>query len=110
MDRFAAFYRGMERLTLGTALAGMGFLLGAMAVTVADIGLRRLAGYAMVGTLDMVQLCIMVAACLAIPYAFVAGGHVGVDLATDPLPLRALAAVKAAAALAGAGFMAAAGW
>jgi tripartite ATP-independent transporter DctM subunit len=110
MDRFATLYRGIERLTLGAALVGMGFLLGAMTVTVADIGLRRLAGYAMIGTLDMVQLCIMVAACLAIPHDFVAGGHVGVDLATDPLPPRSLAAVKAAAALAGAVFMAAAGW
>lgn len=109
LPSFAASYRLVERVTRITALVGILGLFAAMLITVGDILLRKVAGHTIIGVLDMVQLCIMATAFLAIPHAFMAGGHVGVDLATDPLPARALAAVKGVAALAGLAFMAAVG-
>jgi TRAP-type C4-dicarboxylate transport system permease small subunit len=100
----------VDRLARVAALAGVAALMGAMSLTVADIVLRRLFGFALIGTLDLVQLCIMAAAFLAIPYGFVTGGHVGIEMATDRLPPRALALAKTTAALAGFAFMTAVGW
>jgi TRAP-type C4-dicarboxylate transport system permease small subunit len=110
MRSFALVYRAAGCLSRIVALAGIVMLVGAMAITMADILLRRMFAFAMIGTVDMVQLCIMATAFLSIPYAFVKGGHVGIEAATDLLPARALALVKAMAAFAGFGFMAAIGW
>jgi TRAP-type C4-dicarboxylate transport system permease small subunit len=110
MRSFALVHRAVGRLSRIVALAGIAMLAGAMAITMADILLRRLFAFAMIGTVDMVQLCIMSTAFLSIPYAFIRGSHVGIEAATDLLPKRALALVKAMAALAGFGFMAAIGW
>ena len=110
MRSFALVYRAVGHLSRIVALAGAAMLAGAMAITMADILLRRLFAFAMIGTVDMVQLCIMSTAFLSIPYAFVRGSHVGIEGATDLLPERALALVKSTAALAGFSFMAAIGW
>lgn len=92
---------GYRRLTGFAATLGVLFLGAAAIFTVADIVLRTAIGFAIVGTIDIIQLCIMAAAATAIPHAFMSGAHVSVDLATDWLPDRLLAAVKALAALAG---------
>ena len=110
MRPFALICRAVEKLAGTVALAGVAMLAGAMSITVADILLRRIFDFAMIGTVDMVQLCIMATAFLSIPYAFVSGSHVGIEAATDLLPARALALVNSTAALAGFGFMAAVGW
>jgi TRAP-type C4-dicarboxylate transport system permease small subunit len=86
-------------------------LAAAAAVTVADIVLRgagRAAsfltgeplGLGLVGVVDLVQLCVVTAAWLAIPWAFATGGHVAVDLLHERLPpaAREASAVVAAAA------------
>lgn len=83
----------------------------AAAVTVADIVLRgagRLVGVVsgeplglgLVGAVDLVQLCVVTAAWLAIPWAFATGGHVAVELLHERLPpaAREASAVVAAAA------------
>jgi TRAP-type C4-dicarboxylate transport system permease small subunit len=110
MRAFARVYRAAGHLSRIVAMAGIAMLAGAMAITMADILLRRMFAFAMIGTVDMVQLCIMSTAFLSIPYAFVRGNHVGIEAATDLLPVRALALVKAIVALASFGFMAAVGW
>ncbi len=102
-------YRAVDRLTLAAALLGVVALFGAMLITVGDVLMRNLLGVAVIGTLDMIQLCIMATAFLAIPYAFMTGGHVGVELFTDPLPPRGVALVKAIAAAVGLLFMAGVG-
>lgn len=85
-------------------------LAGAMLVTLADIGLRALSrtiglltgrppGLALVGIVDLVQLAVMAAAYLAIPFTFAGEGHVAVDVlhlrlsARQQLLLRALGAL-----------------
>ena len=103
-------YNLVDRLARIAALAGVAALLGAISLTVADIALRGLLGLALIGTLDEVQLCIMATAFLVIPYGFLAGSHVGIEMATDWLPVRMLALVKAATALVSLAFMTAVGW
>jgi TRAP-type C4-dicarboxylate transport system permease small subunit len=109
MTGLGTLYRLVEAVTRWVALAGVVFLFAATLLTVADIVLRAIAGIAILGTVDLMQLCVVTAAFAGIPWAFIAGSHVSVDLATDRLPMRGLAAVKAVAALAGGGVMAAIG-
>lgn len=71
------------------AIAGLGVLAYALAalVTVADI-LGRQIGMAVDGVVDLVQLFVMAGAWLVMPYAFMAGAHVGVDFLVKALPAR----------------------
>lgn len=77
---------------LVSALAGLGVLsYGAAAlVTVADVIGRRF-GLPIEGVVDLVQLFFIAGAWLVMPYAFMAGSHVGVDFLLN-LMSRALAA------------------
>lgn len=93
------------------AWGAMAALAVAAAVTVVDILLRAGArvigivtgipvGLGLVGVVDLVQLFVLTAAWLAIPWAFATGGHVVVDLLHERLPpvARDVAATLAAAA------------
>ena len=67
--------------------AGTGFASFAIAavLTVTDI-IGRQIGWPIVGIVDLVQLCVLGGAWLVIPYAFLRGSHVGVDLLVQLLP------------------------
>lgn len=67
--------------------AGTGFASFAIAavLTVTDI-IGRQVGWPIVGIVDLVQLCVLGGAWLVIPYAFLKGSHVGVDLLVQLLP------------------------
>ena len=67
--------------------AGTGFASFAIAavLTVTDI-IGRQIGWPIVGIVDLVQLCVLGGAWLVIPYAFLKGSHVGVDLLVQLLP------------------------
>jgi TRAP-type C4-dicarboxylate transport system permease small subunit len=73
--------RGIE------ALAGLGVAAYAAAalVTVADIVGRRL-GHAINGVVDIVQLCVTAGTWFVIPWAFLAGAHVTVEIFVSRLP------------------------
>nr|WP_281413114.1 TRAP transporter small permease [Marivibrio halodurans] len=49
-------------------------------IVVVDVVWRRIGGQALIGAVDLTQLCVMAAAFLSIPYAFVRRSHVVVDL------------------------------
>ncbi len=98
-------FRGFERLCLIAALLGVLALLGAMVITVADIVLRPL-GSAVPGVIDLVQLTIMTAAFLTIPYTFMSDGHVSVDLLVQNLPPRLAALLRLLAAVLATGLLA----
>jgi TRAP-type C4-dicarboxylate transport system permease small subunit len=90
------------------ALGGtLGFLV-AVALTMADIVLRSISTLTVHGLTDIVTLCTMIGAMLAIPYGFAADQHVSIDVFTSRMPpgtqkmLRLLAAVLSFAFLAGA--------
>jgi TRAP-type C4-dicarboxylate transport system permease small subunit len=85
-------------------------VVGAGLVTVADVIIRKSVGGGILGTTDIVQLLVMAAAFAAVPYGFFADSHVAVDLATDRLPPRALAAVKATGAILGSIVLAVIAW
>jgi TRAP-type C4-dicarboxylate transport system permease small subunit len=83
-------------------VASLILILAAGALTVADIVSRSALGGGILGTTDLVQLLVMAAAFCAIPYGFFADSHVSVDLLTDGLGPRTLAALKGFSALLGA--------
>lgn len=101
----SGFYRAAARAARWGGALCLLLVLAAGAVTVADIALRQTTGRGILGATDFTQLLVMAAAFAAIPYGFFADAHVAVDLATDGLPPRALAAVKAAGALLGAALL-----
>ncbi len=105
---------GWARILAWVALA---CLAGATLVTLADIGLRALSravdlvtgrppGLALVGIVDLVQLAVMAAAYLAIPFTFAGEGHVTVDMLYLRLPYRLRTLLRALAALLSCLFMA----
>lgn len=107
----AGFAGLRRRLALLLAALSVLALTGAALVTLTDIALRALArivgaiigvpaGWAVVGAVDLVQLCVVSCAALAIPAAFLARGHVAVELLHLhlPKPLRALLDLLAALA------------
>ncbi len=83
-------------------VASLILIVAAGALTVADIVSRSTLGSGILGTTDLVQLLVMAAAFCAIPYGFFADTHVSVDLLTDGLKPRSLAALKGCSALMGA--------
>jgi TRAP-type C4-dicarboxylate transport system permease small subunit len=95
----------LTRLTRVVALLGAAALGGAMLATVTDVGMRPF-DTGLFGVVDIVQLGVMAAAWLAIPYAFMTDSHVSVDLLAQNLPVRLAAALRALGALLAAGLMA----
>lgn len=97
--------RWLTRFAHLVALLGMLGLGGAMLATVLDVGLRPL-DEGLFGVVDLVQLGVMSAAWLAIPYAFLTNSHVSVDLLAQTLPSRFASLLKALGAGLAAGLMA----
>ena len=87
-----------------SASVGFAAFAAAALLTVADVVGRRL-GMPIVGIVDLVQLFVLSGAWLVIPYAFVKGAHVGVDLLVEAFPkalnrvLRAVSSLVAVALL-----------
>ena len=77
-----------------------------IAISMIDIVGRKTIGFTILGINDIAQLLVMACICLAMPFAFIREGHVGVEFVTDRLPPRALAALKLAIALLSCGFVA----
>jgi len=96
---------------LGAAVGGFAFLgiagLGiAVALTCADILWRRIVGGAFIDIVDITSLCLVAAASWTIPYAFLNGHHVTVEIVADRLPARIRARLAVFAALLGAALLA----
>lgn len=86
-DHHSAALTFVESLTAAMAITGVGMLAVAIGLVVVDIIWRRLMGGAVVGVIDLSQLCVMAAAFWSIPYAFTKQAHVAVDfLPTDHSP------------------------
>ena len=92
--------------TLISISAVLGLLSYALAVllTVADI-IGRQIGLPVIGVVDLVQLFVLSGAWLVIPYAFMTGAHVGVDLLIDALPAAVRRPLRIVASLAAAGLL-----
>ena len=90
-----------DRLLQIVAVAGIGVLGVAIVLVVVDVALRSTIGFAIIGTVDITQLCVMAVAFWSIPLAFIRSGHVSITLATDWLPARVNAVLDGLAALGG---------
>ncbi len=99
------FHRILFHITRVTAWVGMIFLLGAVVVSAADILLRQIGQDGIFGTVDLVQLMVMSAAYLAIPYGFLSQSHVSVTLLVDRFGRRMNAVSKLLAAFLATGLM-----
>lgn len=94
-------------MTRGFASLGVFMLIVTMLATVVDVALRRTVNVAIIGMVDITQLLVMGAVFTAIPFAFFTESHIVIELVTDRLPRRSIAALKFAAALITIAFMAA---
>lgn len=92
------------------AWLGMLFLMGAVLVTATDVVLRQFGHEGVYGTVDIVQLMVMSAAYLSIPYGFMTNGHVSVTLVVDYFGRRMTALTKVLACVLATGLMSAIAW
>ena len=106
----ALFNRILYSLTQYTAWVGMLFLLAATLTTTADVIMRKSGNNGIYGAVDLIQLMIMAAAYLSIPYAFMSRSHVSVSILADLASRRTSAFFQFFAALLGTGFMSAIAW
>lgn len=106
---FARTFAGaMERTTRLFAGVGVAALAVAIGLVVVDVVWRRIGSQSLIGAVDLTQLCVMAAAFLSIPYAFMRGAHVTVDLFASrfgPRLTRALDAMGAALSAGLVGFL-----
>lgn len=102
--------RALLQISKWSAWAGMILLLGAVFATTADVLARKLFEFTYQGTIDIVQLFVLSAAFLSIPYAFISRSHVAVAVFTDKFSDRGRAAISSLAALLATLIMAAFSW
>ena len=98
------------RLTRLFAWLGVLALLVPTLLICADIIWRRVVGGAFIDVFDIAQLALVAAASWSIPFAFVHGNHVSVDLLIERLPQRVQRMVDAIIHLAGALLFALLAW
>lgn len=67
---------------------GVALLLVSIVLTCADIVWRRVVGGAFVDTFDITKLCLVAVASFSIPYGFIHGNHVTVDLLSERFTQR----------------------
>jgi TRAP-type C4-dicarboxylate transport system permease small subunit len=102
--------RYLDRAGEVLAFCGMACISLAIAASMVDIVGRKTVGFTILGIVDITQLLVMSCICLALPFAFIREGHVGVEFVTDPLPPRGLAALKCVVALLSFAFVATLAW
>lgn len=100
----------MIRATRLLALGGTLALLVAVALTVIDIALRSFSSLTVHGLTDIVTLCTMIGAMLAIPYGFTADQHVSIDVFTSRMPTGLQRWLRLVAALLGFVFLSGVFW
>jgi TRAP-type C4-dicarboxylate transport system permease small subunit len=104
------FYQAVFKLCQYSAWVGMATLVIGVFATTADIVLRGIGFDGVFGVIDVVQLTVMVAAFLSIPFGFLMQSHVSVSLFVDRFGLRGAAVLHMLAASLAAVCLAAIGW
>jgi TRAP-type C4-dicarboxylate transport system permease small subunit len=101
----ARAFRVASYLDEAMAHMGMAFVLLFMVLEIIEIVGRRAFGLSILGLGEIGQLLVMSCICFVLPFAFIREHHVAVEFATDPLPKRALALLKALVAMVSAVFV-----
>lgn len=91
-------------------IIGIAALLAPILLTCADIAWRQIVGGSFIDTFDITKLCLVAAASWSIPYGFIHGTHVTVDLVADLLPSSAQRVLDAAIHLIAATLIALLAW
>lgn len=96
--------KALRVLITVAAVAGVLAFAGAALLTVGDI-IGRQIDMPLRGMVDLVQLCVLGGAWLVIPYTFLTGGHVGVDLLVNSFPPALRTPLKTFAGLSAIGLL-----
>ena len=110
MKRLERLYQRADRGAQWLAAIGITLLMLMTLVLMADISTRRTLNFAILGTIDLTQLAVMLAVFFSLPLAFLHESNVNVDVFTNRLPPRTLAALNCVVALLSAGLLAAILW
>lgn len=100
----------MERLLKLLSLAGTVAIVAGAGLTMTDIGLRSVSTLTVKGMVDIMQLCVLIGAMLAIPYGFLTDQHVAIDVFTDHMPVSVQVVLRIVAAALGMLFLGAVAW
>ncbi|MBS0248848.1 MAG: TRAP transporter small permease [Proteobacteria bacterium] len=73
------------------------FVIGVL-LTMTDIFLRSVSTLTVEGMVDIMQLCVLTGAMLAIPHAFLSDQHVAIDIFVEKMPGRLHLALRIVAA------------
>ena len=99
-----------ERFLGAVSFAGtMAFVLGVL-LTITDIALRSVSTLTVSGIVDIMQLCVLTGAMLAVPHLFLTDQHVAIDLFTGKLPRRIQVGLRLFAALLAIAFLSGVLW
>jgi TRAP-type C4-dicarboxylate transport system permease small subunit len=102
--------RTLDKVFALLAGAGTASLIVAIAMVALDVVIRKIMQRSLVGTVDVTELVVMIAAFTALPLVFLRKGHVSVEIVTDLMPPRWRALFQGIGALLGAGLFAAIGY
>jgi TRAP-type C4-dicarboxylate transport system permease small subunit len=100
----------IERTLRYLSLVGTAALVVGVLLTITDIVLRSVSTLTVLGMVDIMELCVMVGAMLAIPQAVMTDQHVAIDVFTDMMPQRVQLGLRLFAALLGMLFLGAVTW
>jgi len=100
----------MERLLKLLSLVGTAAIVVGVALTMTDIGLRSVSTLTVKGIVDIMQLCVLTGAMLAIPFGFLTDQHVAIDVFAGRMPVTVQVALRIVAALLGTLFLGAVAW
>lgn len=104
------FNKTLFLTTKYVAYVGIVFLLAAVFITTGDVILRKVDTQGIYGAIDLVQLTILSAAYLSIPYTFMSRAHVAVSMITDRFSRRGRAMTQVLAMILACLFMFAVGY
>ena len=99
-----------ERFLKWVSLAGTAAFVVGVLLTMTDIGLRSFSTLTVKGVVDLMQLCVLVGAMLAIPHGFLTDQHVAIDVFAERTPERVQVALRVIAAALGALFLSGVLW
>lgn len=100
----------MKKASTYLALAGTIAFIVAVLLTVLDIALRSVSSYTIKGLTDIVTLCTMIGAMLAISYGFATDQHVSIDVFTNRMTQGAQRVLRLVSAVLGAVFLGGVTW
>lgn len=104
------FESASERGLRFVSFAATFMFVAGVLLTMADIFLRSVSTLTVHGMVDMMQLCVLTGAMLAIPHAFLSDQHVAIDLFVERAPGRVQLALRILAALLAIAFLSGVLW